>query len=183
MAEGIAETSAQGVVYIALGSGWTETDVTAAKIYKLRGNVYARGVATKLRNLVFAEDPIIEVLDADNNIDEKLQTKLTRMFSAPKVSLAANMRVAFDDSFWYGAGIFNPVWKYEGPEYKLMELNHIPAHTLDTLPPGYKLYSNILQGIVLDDSGQIRFFQRDENGFLSGKNKGELDPRGIFDDL
>jgi len=70
------------------------------------------------------------------------------------------------DIVWYGISLFNPVWNYEGSEYILEKLRHLPASTFADLPTASdgKIYSQILQGITLNENNEIEFWQTDEDG-------------------
>ena len=71
-----------------------------------------------------------------------------------------------DGVFMYGIGLYNDVWGYEGNEYKLLKLRYLPAYTFkNALVTGTtKIYSQILQGITLNDRNETEFWQTDENG-------------------
>lgn len=157
---------ATGTEHISLYK-WVNLDVTAEKLYNLRANGYAAGLSTKRHNMMLSTEDgrpwSIEVLDPSNEVDEELQTRLERMFNAPAVNCWAKLHMGFDDTDWYGMGIFNWVWERVDGEIVLTALRHLPAHTFDTLPSGgYKLYSHILQGITKNEQGEVEYYQRQD---------------------
>jgi len=146
-----------------------ENEVTAAKIFQLRGNVYAAGVERKQKNLLFSEEPTIEVLGPDGEVDEDLQTKLTMMMESPDVDYKIRMAQGWADVFWYGMSVYNWVWGFDNNEYTLTSLVKLPAYSFDTPKTGVVLsHSPILQGVTLSADAQgrpllgaeIEFWQR-----------------------
>lgn len=174
-------TVGQGVEHLDLYK-WANLDVTAEKLYNLRGNGYAAGLSSKRHNMVLSTEDgrpwQIEVLDPENEVDEELQIALERMFTVPHVDYWSKLHMAFDDTDWYGMGILNPVWEKQDGEIMLTGLRHLPAHTFDTLPSGYKLYSQILQGVTKNpESGATEFWQRPD---ASRKTPDKLDASSLF---
>ncbi len=170
-----------GVAYVANLDGWggyANTDITAEKLYKLRGNLHGRGPIDKLTNEIFPDDPTIEAVDKEGNPAPDLARELTQMVLAEAVDVLTKMRLAFSDRCWMGAGIFNWVWEKVGSKYVLTQLVHLQARSFDTLPPGsVTVYSPILQGVHLNrDTKEIEFWQR--QGLALQPTK--LDSRGIF---
>ncbi len=173
-------TVGQGIEHLDLYK-WANLDVTAEKLYNLRGNGYAAGLSSKRHNLILSTQDgrpwPIEVLDPENEVDEELQTTLERMFTAPTVDYWSKLHMAFDDTDWYGLGFFNPVWESAEGEIVLTKLRHLPAHTFDRLPPGYKLYSQILQGVVINAQGEVEYWQRQDP---SKAHPDKLDAANLF---
>lgn len=174
-------TPETGVAYVANLDGWngyTNTDFTAEKSHRLRGNIHGRGPLDKLANEIFPDDPTVEAVDNEGNPAPDLQRELTQMVMAEVVDVPTKMRLGFSDRCWMGAGIFNWVWEKVGSKYVLTQLVHLQARTFDTLPPGcVTVYSPTLQGIVIGrDTKEIEFWQRQGMALQPTK----LDSRGIF---
>jgi len=162
-------TKEEGTIYISSVGGYYEApEITVDKLRDFKDNIYGRGLAIKQKNLIFSDKFTLEVSDAKDEPDEDLQKTITQMCESKNVRLWANMQRAFIDVFWYGISLFNPVWGYENNEYKLLKLRHLPAYTFGTAPISgtVKIYSQILQGITLNDKNEMAFGQTDENGIV-----------------
>lgn len=161
-------TKEEGTVYVSsTGNYYEAPEIDADKLRDFKDNIYGRGLSNKLKNLIFGDKFTIEVKDAKGETDEDLQKTMTQMCEHKSVRLWANMQRAYMDIFWYGIALFNPVWGYENNEYKLLKLRHLPAYTFRNASVNgtTKIYSQILQGISLDeDKNEIEFHQTDENG-------------------
>lgn len=149
----------EGVIWLSSAGGYyIEPEITANKLFDLRHNVYGKGLARKQKNLIFTEKFSIEVTDMKGDTDEDLQNTLTKL--CDNTQLWTRMQMAFADVFWYGIGIFNPIWSYEGNEYILQNFRHLPAHSFDTQPSiADRIWSQILQGIILNKKGEIEYWQ------------------------
>lgn len=162
-----ARTKEEGIVWVSSsGSYYEEPEITAAKLHDIKDNVYGRGLSMKLRNLIFRDKYTLEVLDAKGEPDEEIEKAMTAMCNAKNVRLWTNMQRAYIDIFWYGIGLQNPVWCYEGNEYILEKLRYLPTYTFADigLTSDQKIYSQILQGITLTEKNEIVFFQTNEDG-------------------
>ena len=169
-------THEEGVVYVPNETAFRYQDITIDKIRKIRKNAYGAALYDKRKSLLFQARPVIEVLDPNNDTDEELQTKISRMFSAKDVNLPWAIERSYHDRFWYGCYVFNDVWEVVDGTYTLTKLRHLPAHTFSDLPTGRLLYNIILQGITLDPEGNAEFYQMD--GINSQPQR--LDPDNLF---
>jgi len=87
------------------------------------------------------------------------------MCDAKSVNLWMKMQLTYSDVFEGGAMIANPVWKYLNNEYTLTELNHLPWETFASSPcEPFVVSSEILTGIGVVDSGEVKFYQNDLDG-------------------
>lgn len=163
-------TKEEGTIYISsIGGYYEEPEITAEKLHDFHDNIYGRGLSIKQKNLIFSDKYLLEIKDPKGEPDEDLQKTITQMCETKSVRLWANMQRAFIDVFWYGIGLYNPVWGYENNEYKLLKLRHLPAYTFANASATntVKIYSQILQGITLnEDSNEMEFWQTDENGIV-----------------
>lgn len=161
-------TKEEGTIYVSsFGTYYEAPEINAEKLHDFHDNIYGRGLSTKQKNLIFSDKFTLEVTNIKGETDEDIQKTLTQMCETKSVRLWANMQRAFIDVFWYGIGLFNPVWGYENNEYKLLKLRYLPAYTFHTgnaMGTG-EIYSQILQGITLnEDTNEIEFHQTDKNG-------------------
>lgn len=156
-------TKEEGVVWLSSAGGYFQVpEITADKLYDLRHNVYGKGLARKQKNLIFTEKFTIEVTDKKGDTDEDLQTTLTKV--CDNVGMWTKMQMAFADVFWYGIGIFNPVWNNEDNEYALRDLRHLPARSFDVAPSiSERVWSHVLQGIILNAKGETEYWQSQDD--------------------
>lgn len=161
-------TKESGVVYLSsTGNYYNAPKITADKIRDFKDNIYARGLALKQKNLLFSGKYWFEVTDTDGNQDEEIELDMTTMCDSIDVQLWSKIQMAWMDQFWYGTGLFNPVWEYTGNVYTLQKLRHLPASSFDTAPwtGDGLIYSQILQGITLNDKKEIEYYQtQDDTG-------------------
>ena len=163
-----------GVTYVTSWGSIDQSDIDAGTIGKYRNNVYAKGVAKRQRFLIFTDRPTVAVYDPKGESVDELRDKVMAM--ADRVGLYDNMMVMFDEMFWYGAGLLNPVWVKEGNEVTLQELRHLPSDSFTSPPTGVTtIYSNVMQGLVLDDDGEMEYYQlQDLNSMTPVKLEGNV---------
>ena len=161
-------TEESGTIYISSVGGYYEApEIDATKLHDFQSNIYIRGLLTKHKNLIFSDKFTLEVKDAKGETDENLQKTMMQMCEQKNVRLWSKMQAGYIDGvFMYGIGLYNDVWGYEGNEYKLLKLRYLPAYTFKNAPVSgtVKIYSQILQGITLNDRNEMEFWQTDENG-------------------
>ena len=159
-------TKEEGIVYVSSFGAYTQSTgvIDAQKLQDYKDNVWCCGLAQKQKNLIFTDKFTIEVLDSKGTADEDLEQRIINM--CEKVRLWAKMQLGYKDGiFWYGSAIYNPVWGYEGSEYVLQDLRYLPAYTFRNAGSSQQqTYSEILQGITLDDKKQLEFWQTDDLG-------------------
>ena len=164
-------TKEEGTVYISsIGGYYKAPEIDADKLHDFQSNIYVRGLLAKHKNLIFSDKFTLEVKDAKSETDEDLQKTMTQMCEQKNVRLWSKMQAGYIDGvFMYGIGLFNPVWGYEGNEYKLLKLRYLPTYTFRnaSLNGTTKIYSQILQGITLNEAkNEMEFWQADENGVV-----------------
>ena len=161
-------TKEEGTIYISnTGDYYEAPEIDADKLHDFQSNIYVRGLLTKHKNLIFSDKFTLEIKDSKGETDEDLQKTMTQMCEQKNVRLWSKMQAAYIDGvFMYGIGLYNDVWGYEGNEYKLLKLRYLPAYTFKNAPilGTVKIYSQILQGITLNDKNEMEFWQTDENG-------------------
>ena len=161
-------TKEEGTVYISsVGTYYEAPEIDADKLRDFQSNVYIRGLLAKHKNLIFSDKFTLDVKDSKGETDEDLQKTMTQMCEQKNVRLWSKMQAGYIDGvFMYGIGLYNDVWGYEGNEYKLLKLRYLPAYTFKNAAVSgiIKIYSQILQGITLNDKQEMEFYQTDENG-------------------
>jgi hypothetical protein len=157
-----------GTIYISSeGDYFAEPEIDADLIRDLKSNIYMAGIIRKEILLVFSDKYTIEIKDKAGEVDEDLGKTITSMCDATDVKLWPAMQKAYADIFTYGPAMFNPVWGYEGTDYILKKLRHLPAYTFKDAPcTDYSTQGEILQGIVLNDKNEIEYHQVDNDGIM-----------------
>jgi len=161
-AKATKEAKEEGVIWVSsFGDYFKEPKISLQKLHDFKRNVYAAAAAQKLTNLIFQDTFELTVKDSEGKIDETLTENISTMLRQQAVALDAKMQMAFSDVLWYGPGLFNPVWGYNGGnEYRLLQLRHLPARTFSVAPANaIKIYSQLLRGIVLNEDGELEFWQ------------------------
>ena len=121
-----AETKEEGTLYIdSYGKWYAAPKIDASKITKYLENVYLKGALDKIQRILFGERLIIEAYNQDSEPDPDLSAKLQTMVELPDVRLWYNIQRIWRDTAEWGPGLLNPVWGYEGSEYRLIKQKHI----------------------------------------------------------
>ncbi len=163
-----APSKEEGTVWVgSSGTYFEEPEITADKIVDLLYNIYVKGVIVKQLNLIFNKKYTIEVKDSKTQkVDDELSNTLMAMCESKDVRLWANMQRAYIDHFSFGISLFNPVWGVDTEsleatnDVRLLKLRHLPPETFKTAPSGVTtIYSQILQGIVLNTKNEMEFWQ------------------------
>ena len=158
----------QGVKYVS-DNDYISSDINADVITRLSvQNALFNRAKTQQMNLIFPNPYTLKVFDQDDEIDEDLSTEMKSMCDAKDVNLWMKMQLTYNDVFEGGAMISNPVWKYENNTYTLTELNHLPWQTFASSPgESFVVASEILTGIGIDDTGQVKFYQKEYDGTIN----------------
>lgn len=165
----------EGTVYISsLGTTpyYQTPSIDADKLFHLTKNVYASGLASKQKNMIFQEKFTIGAVNEDGEQDEKSQLlaeSITQIANQPDVNLWGRMQRGFYDFFFWGPTLLNPVWDWVDNEYTMTKLRRLPPQSFRTTSPNadYR-YSDILPGIAINGvTGEIEFWQQDDTGDLS----------------
>ena len=157
-----AATKESGTVYLSsTGNYFAAPEINVQKLIDLHSNVYAKGIAQKQNNLIFTDKYHLEVLDPDGNQDEGLEHDMTNMCESADVKLWSKIQITDAEQFWYGCGLFNDVWEYVDNIYTMTKLRHLPSSSFSIAPRNgnQKVYSEILQGITLDNKNEIEYWQ------------------------
>lgn len=145
---------------------YTSPAITADKLRETLQNVYVQSELSK-RSLVFFPNSVkIEALDPQQEINEEMTHHLQNMIDAAEVKLTSRVKQADSDSYNWGMGAFNPVWMRRGNEIYLAKLRHLPAWSFDQAPTTVSMmetWSDILQGVVLNEKGQPAYYQRQDS--------------------
>lgn len=141
---------------------YTEPVLDAEKARNYEDNYYIRRLLETQRSLIFQEEPeYYEVRDPDGEPDSELTSYVTQMLK--KVHIWDAFQVAHKERCIYGTSPFNPVWGQDlGSYYSLQKLRHLPAYTFRNLPSvagKYTYFSEILKGIVLNETGELEYHQ------------------------
>lgn len=156
----------QGVKYVGGDTDYISEDIDAESIarYSVQNFLFARTKSQQM-NLIFPNPYKLTVFDANDEIDEDVSNDMRVMCNAKDVNLWMKMQLTYSDVFEGGAMMTNPVWEYKDNVYTLTELNYLPWLTFASSPgTHFKVSSEILTGIGIDDSGTVRFYQTDLYG-------------------
>lgn len=166
-----APTNEEGVTWVSsAGTTYTAPEITADIINDMYDNVYIRKLIADRLNLVFQKEFTVEVMDAKGNIDKELSLNLLRMCQTEGVDVWDNMKIATIEQFLFGLPIYNPVWGQDvnlnnQNETRLLKLRHLPSYSFKTAPSGQSdIYSPIMQGVIVDEKGEIQYWQEPEPG-------------------
>jgi hypothetical protein len=157
---------------------WADLDITVLTIKEMMRNPYLVKIINQLVNLIFQDDPIIEILDKEEHNDEKVSKKVRQMFDTRECNLKEQTKKCFLSHFWYGPYVFNPVfadYRDQDGWVPLLNLRHLPSETFWVHPTGPKdgtgnnnlrivAYGELLPGIARYSDGNIYYFQKNMFG-------------------
>ncbi len=166
-----APAKEEGITWVSsLGTTYVAPEITADIINDMYDNIYVRGLITKRLNIVFQKEFVVETRDAKGKLDPELSLNMLRMCQAEGVDVWDNMKIATIEHFLFGLPIYNPVWGQDKDlanknETRLLKLRHLPSYSFKTAPSGVSdIYSQIMQGITVDDKGVIQYWQEPKPG-------------------
>ena len=163
----------EGVLYVtSFGKTYTEGKLDPEKISKYLENVYLAGALDKQQRTLFRnkKDFSVKGITPEKDVDEELTDRLTSMCMAVEVDAWFNSQIAWRESASWGPAMFNPVWGYEGSEYVLQKLRHLPSESFQRM--GYAnaglswttVSNPVLPGICLNENEEIEFWQTQLDG-------------------
>lgn len=165
------EAKEEGSVYVTSGGRvFVDTEeYNYEKVSKSLQNVYIRGALTKQQRTLFRDrkDFAINLIDSEGNIDIELSRHVLKMCSQPEVDIWTNMQKAWLSGAEWGQAVFNPVWAYEGNEYRLVKLRHLPSPTF--VRPGMSMAwvkNTLLPGISINQANELELWQTQSNGII-----------------
>jgi len=171
-AKGVS-TAEEGTIYVtSFGKVIADQKLDADKITKYLDNVYLAGALDKQQRTLFRnkKEFAIHGKGPDGKVDEDLSERLTSMVLATDVDGWFNSQIAWRESASWGPAIFNPVWDWEGSEYVLQKMRHLPSETFvrrgynATMTSFVNVSNPILPGIALNDKGEIEYWQLQLDG-------------------
>lgn len=159
----------EGAEWWISSSGWeyTAPKITADLIRQYTENLYIRNGLDKLQRILFRGETTVDVYDAKTNeTDPDLTSALEDMVFSHGVNLDYALQRAWRDAAEWGPGLFNPVWDYEGKEYRLTKLRRLPPESFRNAGNTFSTIKNrILPGISLNpETGQVEYWQTQVNG-------------------
>jgi hypothetical protein len=160
----------EGTLYVtSFGKVFVDRKIDADKILKYIDNVYLAGALDKQQRTLFRNKREFEIngVGPDGKPDEDLSERLTSMCKAKDVDAWFNAQIAWRESATWGPALFNPVWNWEGNEYVLQRLRHLPSETFNrrgfTTGVASTAFINvanpILPGICLNDKSEMEYWQ------------------------
>jgi hypothetical protein len=161
-------TESEGTLYVSsYGQTFEQPQIDADRIKKYLDNTYLAGALDKQQRIIFRDKKGFAVrgLDENGEVSEELTAKLTTMCKSQGVDLWFNGQIAWRESATWGPVLFNPVWDWEGSEYKLITLRHLPSETFSRPGASMTAVRNpILPGICLNEDEEMEFWQTQTNG-------------------
>jgi len=173
MAKKTESKAEEGTIYVtSFGKVISDQKLDVDKIGKYLENVYLAGALDKQQRTLFRnkKEFAIHGKGPDGKVDEDLSERLTSMCQAPGVDAWFNSQIAWRESASWGPALFNPVWDWEGSEYVLQKLRHLPSETFSrrgytaTMSSFINVANPILPGIALNDKGETEYWQLQLDG-------------------
>ncbi|MDD5220941.1 MAG: hypothetical protein PHV11_10265, partial [Candidatus Bipolaricaulis sp.] len=159
----------EGVTYYFAPGGfeYKSPKINADEIAKIIENKVIDEGLTKQQRILFQHDIKVSVFDTKKKeVDADLTAALEDMTA--DVSLDFALQRAWRDTAEWGPALINPVWDYEGSEFRLLKLKRLPPESFADLgPTATYVYNKILPGVSINDkTGQVEYWQRDSKGIM-----------------
>ena len=157
----------EGVTYYYApgGTSFKAPKVDVDGIYKILENKTIEEGVTKQQRILFQNDPKFSVMNLEKKeIDEDLTTHLEDI--AETLALGTFIQRAWRDTAEWGPALTNPVWDYEGSEFRPLKLKRLPPESFGKTGVSFSNIKNrILPGIMLNEqTQQVEYWQADSYG-------------------
>jgi len=122
---------------------------------------------TKQQRILFQHEPKISVVNLKTKEqDPDLTSLVDDMTKEDDVALNFAIQRAWRDTAEWGPALYNPIWDYEGSEFRMKKLKRLePWSFANTGSSTTYVYNKILPGILVNDKTQeIEYWQTDTKG-------------------
>ncbi len=158
----------EGTIYVRSdGQTFKAPKYNATENQKILENKYVVEGLDDMQTVIFQDDIQITVVDKNKEEDSDLTSGLNDMVITNKdVALNFSTQKRWRDVMAWGPALSNPVWDYEGPEYRMMKLNRLPPDSFAKKGASTTLvYNRLLPGICINEkTGELEFWQTQRNG-------------------
>jgi len=158
----VSKTKAQkeeGTIYISGADDYYDApEITAEILNNHSRNYYGRSMSERLQKMIFTGTPDYTVFNGNAEVEDEVGEDIAQM--AIHIDIPTRMKQAWFDTFWFGLAIFNPVSSWIGNQFTYTELRRLPPKSFAYAPSDMtEIYSNILQGVVLNSKREIDYYQ------------------------
>lgn len=119
------------------------------------------------QRILFQHDPKVSVFNLKTKeVDADLSATVQDMVNEDGVALNFAIQRAWRDTAEWGPALYNPVWDYEGSEFRMIKLKRLEPWSFSTVGSVTTYIQNkILPGILINDkTGLVEYWQTDTKG-------------------
>jgi len=152
------------------GGSFKAPKITAKTLSEILENAAIEQGLTKQQRILFQNDIKISVQNIKTKEeDPDLTASITDMVTADDVAINFALQRAWRDTAEWGPSLMNPVWDYEGAEFRLKKLKRLPPESFLNMGTSITyVYNKILPGILLSDkTQQIEYWQTSTQGRIT----------------
>ena len=167
------ETQEEGAIFVtSWGRTYTAPKIDAQKIEYYADNVYIAGALQKQQRVLFNEKYKVQGINPEGKPDEDLTNALSGMCESQEVRLWYAIQTAWLSVAKWGPYLINPVWGYDGKEYRLLKIRHLPSESFQGAAATYSLIKNeLLPGIIWNTTtNEPEFHQKQSDGIIKKLN-------------
>lgn len=149
------------------GTSFKAPKIDVNSIAKIIENKTIEEGLTQQQRILFQHDPKISVFNLKTKeVDADLSAILQDMVNEDGVQLNFAIQRAWRDTAEWGPALYNPVWDYEGSEFRLKKLKRLePWSFASTGSSTTYIQNKILPGILVNDkTQQVEYWQTDTKG-------------------
>lgn len=149
------------------GTSFKAPKIDVNSIAKIIENKTIEEGLTQQQRILFQHDPKVSVFNLKTKeVDADLSALVQDMVNEAGVALNFAIQRAWRDTAEWGPALYNPVWDYEGSEFRLKKLKRLePWSFANAGPVTTYIQNKILPGILVNDkTQQIEYWQTDEKG-------------------
>jgi len=145
------------------GTSFKSPKIDADGILKILDNKAIEEGLTKQQRILFQNDLKLSVMNLkEKQVDEDLTSQLTDI--GEDLDLINFTQRAWRDTAEWGPSLTNPVWDYEGAEFRPQKFKRLPPESFSTQGGYYQIHNKVLPGICVNTEGQVEYWQTNVNG-------------------
>lgn len=152
------------------GSSFKAPKMNADAIYKILDNKVIEEGLTKQQRILFQKPIQMSVINLKTKeVDADLSSIISDMANEDNVALNFAIQRAWRDMAEWGPALYNPVWDYEGSEFRMKKLKRLEPWSFANMGTSISYIQNkILPGICINDKTQeTEYWQTDAKGNIT----------------
>ena len=152
------------------GTSFKAPKITVDSVAKIIENKAIEEGLTQQQRILFQHDPKVSVFNLKTKeVDADLSAIVQDMVNEDAVQLNFALQRAWRDTAEWGPALYNPVWDYEGSEFRMKKLKRLEPWSFSQAGAVTTYIQNkILPGVLVNDkTGLVEYWQTDTKGKIN----------------